>query len=392
MVAFLLQVAIARLLGAEQFGIYSVTLAMVALIEVPLVVRGSELAMRSLGEALRRNALYEMKVLARSMFFYDLRLFISTSILLSVFAWALYPKLKIDPWLFMILTLMIPAQTGLGVFKSYFTIFDKVADMIRYELIYVVALAGLNLIGLVIWGLYGLGISMVLAMVVKTYLAYYFTQKYLPNIEGTNSSNVHCPSLTKEGMFSIIRNLFSNGFNQIDIILLGLFQKPEATALYKIGKSLASLPIKIAFPVWRYLQPKLMKAIQSGDKHEERRVILAGSLVLLFVMLCLIPPVLYFGEEAIVFLYGEEYLGAFNYFLILVIGVWAFHGITGWFKLWVVVTNSRLFGIGVYAVAFLTTIALGVSFGALSSDTMSYVVTFVLLVMSVVAYVKVFRA
>lgn len=391
--AALLQVAIVRLLGKENFGIYSTALAMVALVEVPLVVRGGEIALRMLGKAAREGDAEMLKCLARKIVRYDLLLYVFTFLLLSLVAWVAHRFLEFNPLLFVILALKIPAQAGFGVYKGYFTIFDKVTEMGRYEFVCVVALACLNLAGVLLGGIYGLAVSMVMAMVMETYLAFLFTKSYLPAVEQgvTSPSSRMQTTFTREGIFPVVRNLFFNGFNQIDILLLGVFQKPEIVAVYKVGKSLASLPIKIAFPVWRYLQPKLMEAIQTGDTRKEKRVILAGAGILGAVMFCFLPLVLFGGESAIVFLYGEDFADAFKHFLILLIGIWAFHGVAGWFKFWVVVTHSRLHGIGVYAAAFFLTILLGAIFGSVSPVAMSYVVATVLLAMSFAAFVMVFR-
>lgn len=273
-VTFLIQVGIARLLGTEDFGIYSLTIAMVAMIEVPLIVRGSEIALKILGEHWQKGELHDFKYLAEGMISYDRMLFVTVFILLCIISCVSYWAFGYSPWLFIILSLVIPAQIGFGVYKSYFTIFGKVKEMVRYELIYAVLLACLNIMGILAFGVYGLAVSMVLAMLTKTFLAYYFTKNYIPQVVPNNLQYVRTLNLTKEGMFSIIRNLFANGFNQIDIILLGFLQKPEIVALYKVGKNLASIPIKVSFPVWRYLQPKLLEAIQSNDKNKEKRLFL----------------------------------------------------------------------------------------------------------------------
>jgi hypothetical protein len=122
----------------------------------------------------------------------------------------------------------------------------------------------------------------------------------------------------------------------------------------------------------------------------EKKVIIAGSVVIILVMLTLSPLLFLLGKPILVFFYGEEYRDSFRYFIILLAGIWAFHGVAGWFKLWAVVTGSRLYGIGVYAAAFIATALLGFIFSAASPVAMSYILTSVLLTVSVIAYLKVF--
>ena len=72
---FAVQVITARLLGPEEFGIYSTTLALVSLVEVPLIVRGSELALRKLGSAWTSKNTAEFTLLSRAMLRHDLILY-----------------------------------------------------------------------------------------------------------------------------------------------------------------------------------------------------------------------------------------------------------------------------------------------------------------------------
>ena len=382
---------IARLLGAEKFGIFSVTLAMISLVEVPLIVRGSEVALRKLGECVNRNDSQSMRQIANAMLRYDMVLFTSTFVVMAIVATAISSLYGLDPWLFMILSLSIPVQAGLGVFKSYFTIYGKVFELIKFELAYTIILACLNLLGIFLLGIYGLAVSLVLANLIKTLLAYVLSRKFVPKLSVNVTGADYRYMITSEGGLSIVRNLFSNGINQVDIILLGIFQKPEIVGLYKVGKSLASIPIKISFPAWRYLQPRLLAANQQNDYAREKRLIVSGSVLLAVVLLLFAAPAYLLGEAAIVLIYGDAYRASFEFFLILVVGIWIFHGITGWFKFWVVVTDSRWFGILTYACAFVSLVVLGILFGSTSPQAMAYVVLTVMTAMSIAAYIKVFK-
>jgi O-antigen/teichoic acid export membrane protein len=390
LLTLVLQIGIARLLGPSEFGIYSASLAIIALFEVPLVVRSGETAIRLLGERWRTGD--GLVPLAMRMVRFDWILFLSTFLVIEAAIWTVRSRVGIDPWLVTILALMIPAQAGYGVYKSYFILLDKVTDMVRYEFTYALALASLNLIGLVGWGLYGLAVSMPVACVAKTYLAYRYTRKYVPEPSDMVAAESRVPSLTKLGFISITRNFFANALNQVDVILLGFLQKPEVVALYRVGKSLASLPTKVSFPVWRYLQPKFMEAIQSGHLARQRQIALSGAAVVLVVIVCLTPAVLIFGEDLLVSLYGEAYRGAFEHFLILSVGVCTFYGISGWFKFWAVLSNAQAFGIGVYATSVVAVVALGASIATLSPVAMAYVMSSVLVIMSAFVFAILLRS
>jgi O-antigen/teichoic acid export membrane protein len=193
--------------------------------------------------------------------------------------------------------------------------------------------------------------------------------------------------VTRDGVYSIVRNALSNGLAQFDVIMLGQLQPPEAVALYKVGKSLTSLPIKIAFPLWRMTQPRVMAAIDAGDHRVERRVILSGSLGFVLLMLAVLPFVLPLGADFIAFAYGEQYRAAFRYFLILMVGVWLFNGVTGWFAYWCVLSRSQLYGVLVYGVAFALLVVAGLNWGAASASHMAIVASGVLALASGLAFI-----
>jgi hypothetical protein len=146
----------------------------------------------------------------------------------------------------------------------------------------------------------------------------------------------------------------------------------------------------VSFPVWRYLQPRLVEAIQNGQGAIEKKVIIAGSIVIILVMLAMSPLLIFLGKAILVFFYGKEYEDSFRYFIVLLVGIWAFYGVGGWIKLWTIVTDSRWYGIIIYAVAFITTLCFGFVFSANSPLAMSYILSSVLLVTTVIAYFKVF--
>jgi O-antigen/teichoic acid export membrane protein len=258
----------------------------------------------------------------------------------------------------------------------------------RVELLYVVLHIAMSYVGFLVWGVHGLALAAALAALTKTLLARAACRSFTREVE-VQSAPLRI-NTTRAGLYSIVRNGLSNGLSNLDVILLGQAQSPDVVALYKVGKSLASLPIKASFPLWRVLQPRLLSAIHAGDRVRERRVVLTGSIGFGLLLVAMLPFILWFGADLIALTFGEGFRGAFGYFLILMVGVWLFNGMAGWFAFWSVVTESQVYGIAVYAVAFLLLLVGGVSVAADSAERMAVLVSTSMMVAAGLAYLGLF--
>lgn len=384
--SFLTQVILARLLGPDNYGIYTASFAIIALVEVPLIVRSSEVALRTLTSARAEGRAYHAmeKNLART----DMKLLLGAYILLALATPWLSDFSKADYNLFMIMSLVAPAQIGFGVFKSRFTIFDNASVMARFEFIYALFYITLTVIGYMGFGMYGLAWGMVVLMLLKTQMAHHFTKAFLPERSSSTVVATFVKTLPSDSLFSIIRSALANGINQIDLIIVSSFQSTQAVALYKVAKSLSALPTKITFPIWRYLQPKLLTAIQDGNRAMFRKTVFFGAAISFAVLIVFFPPLWFFGGRLIELLYGTAYKEAFTPFLILLLGVWMFHSVTGWFKFWSVVVRSQMDGILIYLLLFLSIVILGILVGGGDITKMALIVASLLTVASVLISIK----
>ena len=171
-------------------------------------------------------------------------------------------------------------------------------------------------------------------------------------------------------------------------MILTAFQTPQIVAIYKVAKSLSVLPIKVSFPVWRYLQPKFIRAILTNDKNQTRKLIYYGSGLLCLLLAMIFPFVWIVGQKMITAFYGPAYQEAFKPLLILLLGIWAFNGLTGWFKIWAVVNRTQRFGLLTYFTMFVSLVTVGVLFGKEGPLEMSYAVSGIFVAFSVLVFVK----
>ena len=383
---FLTQVTLARLLGPNDYGKFAATVALIAIIEVPLIVRTSEITLRNLIKLKDNLGIYisfEKKLLIT-----DVKLLIGAYLFLLINSSWLSSLLEINIYQFILMSLVIPAQIGYGIYKSRFVIFDKIPQLVRIEFVYSLLYMTSLVISYQVLGMFGLAGGLVLMMFIKTFLAYNLTKSYIPKF--SDVSQLPYKQNPADSFFSIVRSTVANGINQIDLILISFFQNSQDVALYRVAKSLASLPTKITFPIWRYLQPKLIFAIDNNDHKKMKRLIFSGTIISSLVVVLSFLITYFIGDIVIDTLYGAEYKKSLLPLLYLLFGIGLFNCVTGWFKIWSSVSKAQLSSVLIYLTIFIAFVSFGTLFGRSSINEMAFVVSAVLACGSCFIYFKIF--
>ncbi len=383
---FLTQVTLARLLGPNDYGKFAATVALIAIIEVPLIVRTSEIALRNLIKLKDNLGIYIS--FEKNLLITDIKLLIGAYLFLLINSSWLSSLLEINIYQFIIMILVIPGQIGYGIYKSRFVIFDKIPQLVRIEFVYSLLYMTSLVISYQVLGMFGLAGGLVLMMFIKTFLAYNLTKRYIPKFSGV--SQLPYKQNPADSFFSIVRSTVANGINQIDLIILSFFQNSQDVALYRVAKTLASLPTKITFPIWRYLQPKLIFAIDNNDHKTTKKLIFSGTIISSSVVVLSFLITYFIGDIVIGTLYGTEYKKSFLPLLYLLFGIGLFNCVTGWFKIWSSVSSAQLSSVLIYLTIFIAFVSFGTLFGRNSINEMAFTVSTVLACSSCFIYFKIF--
>ena len=383
---FLTQVTLARLLGPNDYGKFAATVALIAIIEVPLIVRTSEITLRNLIKLKDNLGIYIS--FEKNLLITDIKLLIGAYLFLLINSSWLSSLLEINIYQFIIMILVIPGQIGYGIYKSRFVIFDKIPQLVRIEFVYSLLYMTSLVISYQVLGMFGLAGGLVLMMFIKTFLAYNLTKRYIPKFSGV--SQLPYKQNPADSFFSIVRSTVANGINQIDLILLSFFQNSQDVALYRVAKSLASLPTKITFPIWRYLQPKLIFAIDNNDHKTTKKLIFSGTIISSSVVVLSFLITYFIGDIVIDTLYGAEYKKSLLPLLYLLFGIGLFNCVTGWFKIWSSVSKAQLSSVLIYLTIFIAFVSFGTLFGRNSINEMAFAVSTVLACGSFFIYFKIF--
>jgi O-antigen/teichoic acid export membrane protein len=145
---------------------------------------------------------------------------------------------------------------------------------------------------------------------------------------------------------------------QIDLVVLNAVAGAEAIAVYKIAKSLSTIPVRATAPLWSALRPRLLAAWHAGRPRRVLELVGLPALGMLGAMLLAAAPVVMLAPWLIGRVYGAEYATAAVPFLHLVWGTLLFQSLTGWFGFWVIIAEQRTAGTLVYAL-YLALLAIG---------------------------------
>ncbi len=365
---FITQVVIVRLLDISDYGVYAVIAAIISIIEAPLVTRGSELVLRIAGEkwnnGQREDAVAVINYVKKS----ERKMFWLVFSVLVVVSFVFFQFFDIDPLYLAILSFSIPMQVGFGGYKSFLTITNNVNLQSVIEVFYALFAFIAVYVGLTFFDIKGLLCALVISVVAKTQVSKLFYKKqlikYSIDPEFSKIYDVDQVDFRKRSFNSMFRMFSQNSILQADIIILGMMQKPELVAVYKVGKSLAGLPTKVSIPVWKYLYPSLVKSVNLQDSKLTNSVIKKGSLIVALLFCFIYIGGWFVGEKMIQILYGTEYGDSYSIFLLLLIGYGAFYAVNGWFRIWVALIDEIFIGSIYYLVTLIFVIFVTLIFGS----------------------------
>jgi O-antigen/teichoic acid export membrane protein len=394
-IVFLTQVIIVRMLDISSYGVYAVIAAVISIIEGPLITRGGELALREAGRKWNDDrygeAVSVINYINRNETSIFWMVYITIVIASFIFSEMIFDT---DPIYLSILALSIPVQVGYGAYKNFLTITNNIRLQSYTEVLFASFTMLSVVIGILLYGLSGLLAALVLSALVKTRVSKYFYVKTLAGFgvvsDSGQSEGVIQEDFRKRSTSSMFRVLLQNGIMQVDIIILGLFQKPEVVAIYKVGKTLAGLPTKVSIPVWKYLHPAMVKAVNLRDVHLTRKTVFKGSAIVASLFALIYVAALLFGEDVVRFLYGENYTQSTTIFMILLLGYGAFYAVNGWFKTWVALIDNFYIGSAYFLCVLVGVVIVSLAFND-DIEKLSTAISMVLVAMTAASYLLSYR-
>jgi O-antigen/teichoic acid export membrane protein len=386
---FGIQIFLTQTLTLNEYGQYSILQATVSLIEGIFLARSGEVAMFVLGRAWATES-GDFSILRRSLVGNDLRINLFIYLMVVIIGWLFGSVINLRFDLLVVLALTVPAQVGYGVSKSVFVLGGHLKKQAQFEVAMLLFYSLLAVMLSVYFGINGLIVAIVIERITKTVVARKMTDGLWPELKKVKiKSNYDSELLTQVrsgNVHAVIRNALMNAASQGDILLISILRGQEAAGLYKVGKSIAAIPIKAINPLWYALRPRIVSFIRAKMFRELRSTLNRASLAVFLLGILIAWPIFYRGEWLVGYLFGMRYVSAFEISLWLMIGTWVSGASLGWLSFACVMSRQKVLGSVINLIWFLGTLIGGFMFGSQSNVHMAIVTSASMVLSSLVGW------
>lgn len=352
------QLALARSLGTTVFGEVVFAQAIVLTVEATVLSRAGEVATFWIGRLWNTDfttaRAYAIWITRREGMWNCI-----AAAALAAGAWIAGQHLELNWILVALLGLGIPLQSGFGVSKTIFIAAGRQRQQAVLEIVYSCCLLLVTITLVNAFGLGGfiatyVGMALLKNMVFSAY-ARRLWPAYLP-IGGA----LRPPPLGLSA-YALVRSVSLNIAQNADVILLGLSASKDTVAVYKAARTIATLPTRIAGPMWSAIRPQLLVLLRADDFAAVRRLLLRPALLMAAAGIAALPLAWSFMDELISLLYGKSFATASGLAIVLLIGGWIMFGISGWLPFIAVITGKKQIATGLFALLGIGVLAAGIA-------------------------------
>ena len=334
-------IILARMLGLELFGLLTLVIAYVKIVNSLLDFRVWESVVKYVGEFMEKNETGHALSMIKFSYMVDAVMGIVAflgCILLADFANDVFIKSPEGFELILIFSFSLLVATVNSTSQALFRVFDRFKTIVFVQL----AKSILKLTSVVVVLYLGYGLRGVLvAYVAVSFFEFMLTQVMVDRI--LKGKGLHRWFFAKIGILScrmreIIWFLVNTSFDatlsiakeeRISVLVLGYFFDSGAAGLYKIARSVIKVINRITDPLHEVIFPKLV-SLSTSNLHERLvRIIKFSVRTLLKVLVPVLLVIFLFAEKFIGMVFGDQYVSASNTMRVLAIAV-LFSGLTFW--------------------------------------------------------------
>jgi O-antigen/teichoic acid export membrane protein len=330
LIAFFLSIYIARLVGAEGFGVYSFVLSGLMILSVPIQAGLPVLAVRECAKTSpeKQSDLIIAMLLFGFKYIVIYSVFISLIIVICNFLVGFNElKWKLLASMLLIIPVLATVQFLSGILRGGGqVILGVLPDGILRQGFQLTLLSTLSLLGVTLGTLiisllsYALALVFVLSFVIFVVYRYYFFGKD----SNLNNAKKLCLTKAREWNASLMTLTVIGGVHillaNVDLFLLGVFSTEVAVAEYRVAMQFSLIISFGLTAINQVLQPYLAQI--SSEKGSEKLQDTAAWSSLVLFMIAVVPSIilLIYGEVLIQASFGLEYTGAAVLLNILILG------------------------------------------------------------------------
>jgi O-antigen/teichoic acid export membrane protein len=326
-------VVIARILGVSDYGLLSLVLAYVAVLNMFFDLKVWETATKYIGTYWETGEHDKARSMIKLSYILDIGSGVVAFIIaiLSAKLISTYiihsPQAYVFIWIYSISLFVDTANSTSDAILRVFDRFKNIAFINSFQkffrLIVVVALlySGLGIKGV----LYGFILASFVGFSVRMWLVMK-TLKH-NDLQGWLSADI---SLIRDqwkgiawflGNTSFIATLKTGNERYLGILILGYFAGKDAVAFYKIASSIASVVNRIVDPIYEAIYPELVKLASSNAIEDFKNMIKSTTKSLVLIIIPIGVIIIIFAEPIISFVFGKDYVPATSALRILAAAV-----------------------------------------------------------------------
>ncbi len=326
-------VVVARILGVSDYGLLSLVLAYVAVLNMFFDLKVWETATKYIGTYWETGEHDKARSMIKLSYILDIGSGVVAFIIaiLSAKLISTYiihsPEAYVFIWIYSISLFVDTANSTSDAILRVFDRFKNIAFINSFQkffrLILVVALlySGLGIKGV----LYGFILASFVGFSVRMWLVMK-TLKH-NDLQGWLSADI---SLIRDqwkgiawflGNTSFIATLKTGNERYLGILILGYFAGKDAVAFYKIASSIASVVNRIVDPIYEAIYPELVKLASSNAIEDFKNMIKSTTKSLVLIIIPIGVIIIIFAEPIISLVFGKDYVPATNALRILAAAV-----------------------------------------------------------------------
>ena len=326
-------VVIARILGVSDYGLLSLILAYVAVLNMFFDLKVWETATKYIGTYWETGEHDKARSMIKLSYILDIGSGVVAFIIaiLSAKLISTYiihsPQAYVFIWIYSISLFVDTANSTSDAILRVFDRFKNIAFINSFQkffrLIVVVALlySGLGIKGV----LYGFILASFVGFSVRMWLVMK-TLKH-NDLQGWLSADI---SLIRDqwkgiawflGNTSFIATLKTGNERYLGILILGYFAGKDAVAFYKIASSIASVVNRIVDPIYEAIYPELVKLASSNAIEDFKNMIKSTTKSLVLIIIPIGVIIIIFAEPIISLVFGKDYVPATSALRILAAAV-----------------------------------------------------------------------
>lgn len=308
---YLFQFAMARMLGPAEFSVFSVLMAMVYVLNIP--IESIQLIASKYTSNLYNTSLGQVKGLLFTLFykgqkvaFFLYLIFIPLSFLLS-FLLSISPILLLFAGSLIFLSFIIPINRGILQGRKQFS---ALGWSMVVEALFKIFLGVLFVfIG---WKVYGAFAAIFIGVIISLFLSFFFVR----DIIRTKKEDTNIKGIFDYSFSVFLSMIIINVMLAIDVIFAKMFFTDEVAGSYAIASLFGKMIFLGAFPISKAMFPLTSN---NTDVNNSRRNL--KNAINILSLLTLVPVLLLalFPKIMILVLFGEQYVGVSN--LLWIVGL-----------------------------------------------------------------------